>query len=465
MRCTTLRVPLNYRAPDGQKIDIVVSSMRTAKPGKRRGVLIINPGGPGDISLEALVLFAPLLPADVLDRYDLVGFDPRGVGNSVPISCGFRTDVPPEVYQGYPEPDGSIDRNIAAAREIAAGCATHVGALLPHITTANTARDMDRIRAALGEPRISYLGYSYGTYLGAVYRSLFPQRADRFVLDSAIDPTRYGYAQRRLTGLGVELRLPEFTGWAAARDARYQLGTTPAAVRRTFDELTARLDTNPATLPDGTVVSGNALRGFTHFRLYRDSNFPTLAETWQFLAAVTGAAAGAVAGGAPAPAALSHRPVAGRAAAATEIPLDNQDSVIAAILCNDGTWPRDIDTYRRNVSLDRRLFPATAGQPANIGPCGFWPYQPDPAVSVTAGGRRNVLIVQNLRDPGTPWVGALGLWRALGSAATLLTVDQGGHGAYLLTGSRCANDTTSAFLAHGTLPETPRVCPGQPLPD
>lgn len=442
MRCTTVRVPLDYRAPRGRSIDIVVSSIRTAKPGLRRGVLLMNPGGPGDVSLEMPSMFARLMSPDILDRYDLIGFDPRGVGSSAPISCHVPTDIPLDVFD-YPDPDGSIDRTVAAVRRAVDGCVTHVGDVLPHISTANTARDMDRIRAALGERRISYLGYSYGTWLGTIYRALFPNRADRFVLDSAIDPSRQGYEQKRLLGPAVELRLPDFTGWAAARDATYGLGATPAAVRATFDTLTRRLDTTPVTLPDGTVVNGNVLRGFTHFQLYRDSNFPALAATWQFLAG-TG--------------------VAQRAAAWPDIPADNQSSIMSAIGCNDVPWPRDLDVYRRNVAIDRRLFPATAGQPSNVGVCAFWPHRPAEPVRVTPGGRRNVLIVQNLRDPATPYIGALGLLRALGSAAGMVSVDQGGHGAYLLTDTPCAADTVTAFLAHGVLPATPRLCPGQPLP-
>src|SRR6185503_834853 len=187
---------------------------------------------------------APLMPADLTDRFDLVSFDPRGVGSSAPISCHFP-DVPAEIGQRYPDVDGSIDRNIAFARDLAQRCGRNVGDVLPFITTANTARDLDRIRAALGEPRISYLGYSYGTYLGAVYRTLYPHRADRLVLDSSYDPALSRYQQLRLPALGTELRLPEFADWAAARDDRYHLGTTPRAVLEAYDTLTARLDAAP----------------------------------------------------------------------------------------------------------------------------------------------------------------------------------------------------------------------------
>jgi hypothetical protein len=179
--------------------------------------------------------------------------------------------------------------------------------------------------------------------------------------------------------------------------------------------------------------------------IYRDANFPVLAETWQLLAGAQGAPDGT------------------RLAAA--VPADNQPSVQVAIHCNDDPWPRDIATYRRNVALDRRLFPGTAGFPANIWACAFWPHeQIEPAIRVRGNGARTVLIVQNLRDPATPWIGALGMQRALGSDAVLLSVDQGGHTAYLTTASACANETTTAFLVRGVLPSGPRICPGQPLP-
>lgn len=441
-QCATLPVPLDYRSPGGRTIDLVISRIASAKPGPRRGVLVLNTGGPADIGVDAPSFFAPLMPSALTDRFDLVSFDPRGAGSSAPISCHFP-DVPSEIGQRYPAVDGSIDRNIAFARDLAQRCGRNAGDVLPFITTANTARDMDRIRAALGEPRISYLGYSYGTYLGAVYRTLYPHRADRFVLDSSYDPALSRYDQLRQAGLGAALRLPDFTGWAAARNDRYGLGATATAVRSGFDVLTAALDATPLTLPDGTVVTGNLLRIVTFEGIYKDAGFPALAETWQFLAA-------AVAG---------SRIPAGRNVTLT-VPADNQPSVQVAIHCNDDAWPRDIATYRRNVALDRRVFPATAGFPANIWACAFWPApRIEPAVRVRGTGARSVLIVQNLRDPATPWISAVGMRRALGSDAVLLSVDQGGHTAYLTTDNTCVKDTTTAFLTHGVLPPGPRLCP------
>lgn len=444
-QCATLPVPLHHGGPDGRTVDLVVSRIATAKPGLRRGVLLVNLGGPGAPGVDAPSFLAAAMPAEVTDRYDLVGLDPRGVGHSAPISCDFPA-APADVHERYPDADGSIDRNVVYARDLARRCVANGGEVLPTVTTATWARDMDLVRAALGEARISFLGYSYGTYLGAVYRTLFPRRADRFVLDSSYDPRLSRYAQLRLVNLAASLRLPDFTAWAAARDDRYHLGATSAAVRRTYDALVAKLDRNPLELPDGTSINGNIVRIQTFGALYADASFPQLAEMWAALVAGTAGSA------------LPR-------AAQPGVPYDNMPSVQVAIHCNDDRWPRDVATYRRNVALDRRLFPAFAGHAATIWPCAFWPLpQREPAVRVGPIGRRNVLVVQNLRDPATPWIGAVGMRRALGPDAELLTVDQGGHGAYLITGGACADRTVNAFLAHGDLPDAPARCPGRQPP-
>jgi hypothetical protein len=193
---------------------------------------------------------------------------------------------------------------------------------------------MDRIRVALGEPKISYLGYSYGTYLGSVYATLFPNRTDRFVLDSAVDPERIWHGSWKLFGIATELRFPDFTKWAAARDATYHLGATPDAVRRTYFRIAAALDAEPVILPD-LVLNGNAFREITRSALYDGRAFPDLAETWQSLSG-TGTAS------------------AVRAA----IPADNSYAVLYAIACNDVQWSRDVDMYRREVAVHRGGFPA-----------------------------------------------------------------------------------------------------------
>jgi pimeloyl-ACP methyl ester carboxylesterase len=455
--CTTLRVPLDYRAPGGRTIDVAVSRIPTAKPALRRGILLFNPGGPGGSGLDFPGALLPLLPAGVTDRFDLIGFDPRGIGHSTPVTCGIPDDTPTDLRLPYPAPDGSIARNVAFARKTAADCGRLSGDLMPYITTANTARDMDRIRSALGERKLSYLGYSYGTYLGAVYTSLFPQRSDRILLDSAIDPKLVWYDMWRTWGSAIALRLPDFTTWAAAHDATYHLGTTPAAVTTTYYELAARLDRSPLNV-DGLIVTGNLFREITRSALYSDFDFPTLAEDWQFVQDAT--APGAEGRRVVPPSQL----VTPRAAVA-QIPSDNGIAALYGVVCDDAAWPRDVGTYARNVAAGRRVFPATAGMPDNLWPCAFWPNRPvEPPVTVTGNGPRNVLILQNLRDPATSWVSGFGLRRSLGQRAAFVSVDQGGHGVYLLTAATCANDIGTAFLTAGELPSRDRLCPGQSPP-
>jgi pimeloyl-ACP methyl ester carboxylesterase len=437
--CADLTVPLDYRAPHGRSITVAVSRRKAADPARRRGILLLNPGGPGDSGL-----YLPLgvgLPADVVDRYDLIGFDPRGVGESTPISCGLPEDTRGEMVIPYPAPGGSIARNIAFARDTARGCAATSGAVLPYITTANTARDMDRIRAALGEPRLSYLGYSYGTYLGAVYVSLFPQRTDRIVLDSAVDPARIWYGVWSSWGEAIALRLPDFFAWAARRDDVYHLGATPRAVERTYYRIAGRLDRDPVELP-GITLNGNVFREQTRGAMYDDRSFPNLAEFWQEFSGPTPPAAGLA-----------------------EPAVDNSIAVLYSVVCNDVSWPRDTGGYARNTAVSRRTYPATAGMPANIWPCAFWPTRPiEPPVKVTDHGPRNVLILQNLRDPATSWRNGYGLRQALGHRAAFVTVNAGGHGIYGIRSGPCTDAIATAFLADGRLPNRDRFCPG-PSPE
>lgn len=187
LTCAKVKVPLDYSQPDRASIEVVISRLGAADPTKRHGVLLLNPGGPALPGLDTPSTMAPTLPKPVLDGYDLIGFDPRGVGTSTPQSCGLENPSVAALFP-YPAADGSIDANVQAARATAAKCAATAGENLRYFTTANTARDLDRVREALGEAKISYWGQSYGTYLGTVYSALFPDRTDRVILEGNVDP-------------------------------------------------------------------------------------------------------------------------------------------------------------------------------------------------------------------------------------------------------------------------------------
>ncbi|WP_439377210.1 alpha/beta hydrolase [Amycolatopsis lexingtonensis] len=423
--CTTMKVPLDYRDPGGRTIDIAVSRLPSKNPAKRRGVLLVNPGGPGGGGLDYPQLLKLVrMPQDVLDTYDIIGFDPRGVAHSTPVTCDLK---PEQIAVGnLPYANGPADvvKQAALAKQEAKQCAeAKTGSMLPYVTTANTARDMDRIRAALGEAKVSYLGASYGTYLGAVYTTLFPERSDRFVLDSSLGPGGYDIDAMRGFARGMEDRFPDFAAFAAAHP-EYGLGTTPARVTAKFHELAARLDREPVEGVDGSVF-----RGLTFEGLY-STDLTRLAEDWQGLEQ-------------------------GRAPKPPEAPVTGVENLLAsrfAVVCGDSAWPRSIASYQVDVAVDRIRYPLLGAASANISACAYWAPPAEPRVRITGHGPANVLMVQNQRDPGTPLSGARKLRAAFGERARMITIDQGGHGAYLFTPSKCGNSLVTTFLVSGQRP-------------
>ncbi|MEV6282711.1 alpha/beta hydrolase [Kribbella sp. NPDC051770] len=433
LQCSTLEVPLDYRRPDGQQIDIAVSRLSSAKPEKRRGVLLLNQGGPGLGGLTFADAFVKAgLPQQVRDSYDLIGFDPRGVGGSTPLTCDLTpAQLSPSVNPPNPSKLSDVLAAAKTARTVAQQCAdSKTGSLLPYITTANTARDMDRIRTALGAPKISYYGVSYGTYLGAVYATLFPERSDRIVLDSNLGPEGYDVNALRSQAQGFQLRFPDFAKVAAADPAKYGLGATPAAVTAKYFQLAERLDKKPVGEYDGTTF-----RAITSAFLRSDPLLPELAALW-------------------------HQLDTGQAPARTaQAAADNFQASYYGVICGDSSWPRSVRTYQLNVAIDRIRYPLYGAFAANIRACAYWPAPIEPKVRITDRGPSNVLMIHNLRDPATPLPLAARLRAAFGQRARLVTVDQGGHGAYVFAANKCGNATVTDFLVNGRRPATDKFCP------
>ena len=445
LTCGTLTVPLNYQDPAGAKIKVAVSRLATAKPGKRHGVLLLNPGGPALGGLDMPATMAPTLPKSVLDRYDLIGFDPRGVEHSTPQSCGL-TDPSATGLFPFPAADGSITGNVALAKADAAQCARGAGENLRYFTTADTAHDMDRIRQALGENKISYWGQSYGTYLGAVYRSLFPDRTDRMVLEGNVDPTKvWADEVADMWGRGMADRFPDAARIAAANNATLGLGRTVTQVTQTYLALAARLDRTPAPVPGTSAsVDGPMLRNVTYALLLHNETLPLLTQFWKATADLADGHLSTADG-------TVLKQVFAGSPSTPGVPADNQATMFLALVCGDAEWSHDIAGYAARSAADREAWPLTAGMPANIWACAFWPKPIEPTVTVTATGARNTLILQNRRDNATPWEGALGLHQALGDKSVLVGVDNGGHYVYN-AGSAGADKTTIDFLTTGHLP-------------
>jgi pimeloyl-ACP methyl ester carboxylesterase len=437
LECSTIEVPLDYREPDGRQIDIAISRLASNNTEKRRGVLLTNPGGPGAGGLEhPAVLAAAGLPREVLDSYDLIGFDPRGVANSTPLTCELtdeqiaRGNFPP-----YTHDAADVAAEAPRARDIARRCANApTASMLPHTTTANTARDMDRLRMALGERKISYFGQSYGTYLGAVYTTMFPGHSDRILLDSNLGPDGYDFTAMRLFARGLEDRFPDIAAHITAHP-EYGLGATPEQVTATFFELAERLDAAPVHGFDET-----AFRALTFEYSYSDATLPLLAKSWQALKA------------------NQQPPV-------LPAPSDVQNLMASrfAVVCGDSRWPGQVWQYQLSAAVDRVRYPKLGGSTGSVNPCAFWsPERIETPVRIGDRGPSNVLIVQNERDPGTPLAGAKKLRQAFGDRARMVVADQGGHGVYPFGTNTCANDAATAFLTTGERPAHDLRCDAQP---
>ncbi|MBS2539657.1 alpha/beta fold hydrolase [Catenulispora sp. NF23] len=411
-QCASLRVPRDYRDPGQGTITLEISRIRTADPAHRRGDLVVVPGGPGGSGLDYPGQMVSILPSAVLSAYDLIGFDERGVGNSTPVRCDLpAADRAAELNYPFPAPDGSITANLAYAHTVADDCAAASGPYLADITTANSARDLDRIRAALGDPAISYVGTSYGTYLGEVYASLFPTRTDHVVLDSSVAPggVKQGIS---LFSQGAAETFPALAAYLAARDSTLHLGATPAAVRATYFRLTAELDRSPLTLADGRVLTGNALRAATYSSLTNPAYYSIAAVAWQLAATRTTTVPGGGSG--------------------TTLPTVIPDNFVAAqdaVICQDSAWPSNPAYYVAHTAADRQRYPLTDGMSGNVWPCAFWHYRPtDPPVRPSPAGPRDILMLQNRYDPDTAYSGARQTLHAFGHRAEMVTVDASGHG-------------------------------------
>ncbi|MGA5268083.1 alpha/beta hydrolase [Streptomyces lydicamycinicus] len=443
--CARLPVPLDYRDPDGPQIGLAVTRVRSERPAARRGTLLVIPGGPGGSGVRMLATKGPALRKAMAGAYDLVSFDPRGVGGSTRAGCELDpADRHLVTLRSWPGPDGEIGGNAARSRRIAEACRRHGGAVLRSFTTVNEARDIDRLRRALGEEKLSAWAHSYGTYVGAVYAQKYPQRTDRWVLDSSgdPDPARVGRGWLANTATGADDRFPDFAAWAAdpARESEgLRLARRPADVRPLFLALAAKLDREPkGSSTPGVPLTGNRLRQALQDALESDGLFAEVARLIQQ---------------AQDPAAEPVLPdtLAG--------PLPDQDAAATmATVCNDVRWPASVPAHRRAVAADRARHPLTAGMPVNITPCGFWQAPAEPPTRITADGPSNILMVQNRRDPNTPYFGALKMRRSLGERARLLTLEHGGHGAYLANGPVCGDRTVTAFLTTGRRPQKDTRC-------
>ncbi|MFK4065585.1 alpha/beta hydrolase [Streptomyces sp. NPDC029674] len=447
VRCGTVSVPLDYARPDGKQIKLTVSRVKATKKAakkavERQGALVYNPGGPG-----ASGTFFPLagtLPEwkRIAAAYDLVGYAPRGVGRSAPLSCQDPKRFGKAPSQSPTHPDAAYkQKRIARAKAYARGCADRNPGLR-HYTTLNNARDLEVLRAALGERKLTFMGASYGTYFGAVYATLFPTHVRRMVFDSAVnpDPTQVWYGNNLEQSLAFERRWADFRTWTAKHDKAYRLGTTPEAVERSYQKVSAELARKPA---GGKVGPGQLQSAFLQAGYY-DDYWPSRA-----------AALSAYLKGDPKP--LIEQAAPEPAAAAEN---ENGNAVYTAVECNDAPWPTDFETWDRDNTQLARVAPFETWDNAWMNlPCAYWraPRQQPVDVGAAPGMLAPTLILAAERDAATPYEGAKELHRRLSGSVLVTEEGAGTHG---IGGgpNKCVNAHLDAYLLEGRLPERNAAC-------
>ncbi|RKT54091.1 alpha/beta fold hydrolase [Saccharothrix australiensis] len=439
--CADVAVPLDYREPRGRTITVAISRLKASDGAKRRGVMLSNPGGPGGAGLDMMLTVRDAMTPEVRARYDLIGMDPRGIGRSTPVDCGWPVG---SMLQSAGVDRASFERGARTQADLAQRCRDKAGDLLPHITTRNTARDMDVIRGALKERRISYFGVSYGTYLGAVYTQMFPQRSDRVVLDSATDPDRWTRPARQLLGKANETALDDWAAWAADRDAEYHLGGTAARVRALVEDLVRSAAREPIRLGEHRL--DQHYLPLVLFGPLSDARQDALLTS--YVRQIADAAGGKVVQPSPeldATLRFAYRPTP-----------ETQNSGQAAVMCGDAAEPRDPESYWRDIERHRATQPVFGAFAHNITPCAFWA----PPVERPTEVRNSVpaLIVQATGDTRTTYETGVALHRSMTKSRLVTLKDVRIHGVFEFFPNKCVRDSVNTYLADGTLPARDRTC-------
>ncbi len=429
-RCSMLDVPLDYANPGGTQIQIALSRIKHTTPdAKYQGVMLVNPGGPGGSGL-GLATLGGYVPRHAGDAYDWIGFDPRGVGSSEPsLSClpnYFHGDRPPYV----PRTHALVKRWRGRSQKYANACQAKAAALLPHMTTIDAAKDMDRIRQALGVARINYFGFSYGTYLGQVYASVFPGRIRRAVFDSNVDPRRVWYEANLDQDIAFQRTIEIWFRWVAKYHRVYRLGKTGTAVEKRYYAVSRHLTRKPA----GGVVGPDEWNDAILYAGYYQ-------QVWTYLADVFSSW-------------VHHHDVQKLIGAyqwADGPGDDNGFAVYAAVECTDVQWPTAWSTWRQDNWATYAKAPfETWGNAWFNGPCLYWPASAGTPTTIDGGGAR-VLLIDETLDAATPYPGSLYV-RHLFPASSLIAEPGGTTHAGSLYGNGCVDNKIAAFLANGTLP-------------
>ncbi|WP_017612286.1 alpha/beta fold hydrolase [Nocardiopsis salina] len=456
LECATLTLPMDHDSDEGDSGETVeIALSRASTGGDAERTLLVNPGGPGASGRPLAARTHQGLPEDLRDTYAVVGFDPRGSGASTPaVECD-PTAFEPVLTPSEPRSPGDTKVLWEEAEAYAQACAEHTGPLLDHMTTVDTVRDMDALRSALGLEAVDYLGYSYGTYLGNVFSSLYPDSVDRLVLDSVVDPDTPWYESNLNQSRALDRAAGNFFDWAARHDDAFGLGGSSEDVARAYHRLRDQLREEPL---EGTVG-------------------PTELENLTITVSYTGNAWPAVAG------ALSEQIVDGDPAALLELDddlgegPDNDQSRggYNAVQCTDSHWPTDRGIWEGEGHRAHQEAPFIGWN--NIwynAPCESWPAESNDWYSVGEGPgdapayEGDALLVHAADDGATPLHGAENL-RAHMTGASLAVEEDGITHGVSFGENACIDEIVHGYLRDGSLPERTdgahdAVCEASPEP-
>lgn len=445
-QCAKINVPVDYSKPSGGTLELSLIRLPARDPARRIGSLLANPGGPGGSAIDFMKGWPAALSSDIRARFDLVAFDPRGVGESTPIVCH---DTLQKLVAIDPSPDSDTEWRQAqdAARRFAEDCASRYRSLLPFVGTKNVARDMESIRVALGEDQLTYVGYSYGTAIGAVYADMYPSRVRAFVLDGALDLSQGFEDINRLQMIGFERAYQAYLADCKQKSCPLATNGDPAAA---VDKLLAGVEQQPLAAPraDRPSGPGETLLGIIS-ALYSSRRWGALTSALRD--AEDGDGSGLVE---LSDDYLQRNP---------DGSYPNLIEANAAVNYVDEACPKDPNAYISMADRLARAAPHFGASAASAGLlCAFWPVTADPLTTPRAAGAPPIVVISTTNDPATPYEWGVAMARQLESGA-LITNRGEGHTIYA-QGVSCVDQAVNAYLLNLTVPEAGKTCGNGPPP-
>lgn len=441
--CGHLTVPLDYKQPDGVTIDISVLKVPATDPARRIGSLVVNPGGPGESGTDFAQRSVSYFGSAITARYDIVGFDPRGTGASDPIRCLSDAQMT-AMLDADPDPDtpaaGAAYQRMSEA--FGRGCVTRSGPLAAHVSTVEAAKDMDVLRAALGEQHLTYFGASYGTKLGTTYADLFPKRVGRFVLDGAVDPKLTNYSMLIGQAGGFETALRAYVGNCVARGGCFLGATVDAGLAR-IKAFVDRVQAHPLRAGSRMLTGGDAFVAVL-LPMYSRELWPYADEALK--AAFAGDGSGLL---------LFADQYAGRDGTRY---VDNSMQALSAINCLDDPSAVPADKIPTLYPAFEKVSPTFARAFAwMMNSCIGQVAKSDATVPpIGAPGAAPIVVIGTTRDPATPYVWAVNLAHDL-SSGVLLTRNGDGHTGFH-SGNVCVDDAVESYFLRGVVPANGLHC-------